>query len=265
MKFPKTETNSNFESEFKKPVFMYIQPGQYRLRILGPRILVEKTHFIKGPNVTVVCQDDRCPICKNNDRLMRENPGERFNDVPGVIPWRWTFYTNVYDKTPVKKCPECGRETNAVNGRFSNTCWNCETMLSNVTPEPSNTIKILTRGKQLKERLELINNTELDESGQPIGIENYDIKFLVGRDKQPIPSADLSNSNPIDYDPDDLFPLETVPIRLEPREILDLQRGVSLRDIFLARNEDSEPQEAEFDLDEGVEEEIEQNVKGLFD
>lgn len=236
MKFPKLE-NRRDQSEFKTPKFLRINEGEMIVRILGPIIYDVKTHWVNG--VTIKCLDDECPICQNNEKIRMEHP-EDFKDVPGYLPWRNTFYTNVYDKTPVKVCSDCGSEIQSVKGIFPSSCWKCNTIVSNEEAKPSNTVKILNRGVQLRDQLMLVNDSVKDENEEPVGIENYDIKFRTGSNKEPIPIEMPSSNAPVEYEEDALFELESVPLVLKPDEIHDLLRGVKVKDILIARNAEAD-------------------------
>lgn len=232
MKFPKLE-NRRDESEFKTPKFLRINEGEMFIRVLGPTIYDVKTHWVNG--VTVTCLNDECPICQNNEKIRIEHP-EDYKDIQGYIPWRNTFYTNVYDKTPVKICTDCGSEIQSVKGLFPSSCWKCNTIVSAEEAKPSNTIKILNRGVQLRDQLLLVNKSVLDENDEELGIENYDIKLRTGSNKEPIPIEMPSSKEPVEYAEEDLFVLENVPLRLGADEITDLLRGVKVKDILVARN-----------------------------
>ena len=259
MKFPKLE-NRRDESEFKTPKFLRINEGEMFIRILGPTIYDVKTHWVNG--VTVKCLDEECPICQNNEKIRIEHP-EDFRDIQGYVPWRNTFYTNVFDKTPVKVCSDCGSEIQSVKGIFPSSCWNCNTIVSNVEAKPSNTIKILNRGVQLRDQLELVNLSVKDDNGEPVGIENYDIKLRVGSNKEPIPIEMPSSNEPVEYNEEDLFVLENVPLRLKPEEITDLLRGVKVKDILIARNAEADVVETSPEVEEEIKK-TSSKVKSLF-
>lgn len=264
MKFPKLEERGN-GSEFKTPKFLRVTEGEMVIRILGPEIYDVRTHWVNG--VTVKCLGENCPICINNDKIRLENP-EDFRDVSGYIAWRNTFYTNVFDKTPVKVCSDCGSEIQQVRGIFPSSCWKCNTIVNAEEVRPSNTIKILNRGKQLRDHLKLVNSSVLDENGEPVGIENYDIKLRVGSNKEPIPIEMPSSNEPIDFEEDALFDLVKVPLRLKAEEIKDLLRGVKVKDILIARNVSKEKEVvADFVATEDLDSELEKatkRVKSIF-
>lgn len=258
MQFPKLE-NSGTNREFKTPKFLRITEGEMVIRILGPKFYVVKTHWVNG--VTTVCLDESCPICMNNDKIRMENP-EDFRDVLGYIPWRNTFYTNVFDKTPIKVCPNCGSEVQQVRGIFPSSCWKCNTIVNAEEAQSSNTIKVLNRGKQLLDHLELVEKSVLDENGEPIGIENYDIKLRVGSNKEPIPIEMPSSNAPIDFNEEDLFDLVKVPLKLEAEEIKDLLRGVKVKDILVARSVSKEEEAITDAIDtDSIDSELEKATK----
>jgi len=259
MQFPKLETRGE-NSEFKTPKFLRVTEGEMVIRILGPMIYDVRTHWVNG--VTVKCLGEECPICSNNDKIRLEHP-EDFRDVQGYIPWRNTFYTNVYDKSPVKVCTSCGSEVQQVRGTFPSACWKCDTIVTSTEAEPSNTVKILNRGKQLRDHLELVNDSVLDGNGEPVGLENFDVKLRVGSNKEPIPIEMPESNEPIELEEDALFVLEDVPLKLEAEELKDLLRGVKVRDILVARGSSTKEEKEAVEPDSEVEKAT-RKVRSIF-
>jgi len=247
MKFPKLETRGD-NIEFKSPKFLRVTEGEMVIRILGPSIYDVKTHWVAG--VTVKCLGEDCPICANNDKIRLEHP-EDFRDIAGYIPWRNSFYTNVYDKSPVKVCENCDSEVQQVRGIFPSACWKCDTIVTSIEAQPSNTVKILNRGVQLRDQLELVNNSVVGDDGEPVGLETFDIRLRVGSNKEPIPIEMPESNEPIELEEDALYELERVPLRLDVEELKDLLRGVKVKDILIARgisNEEEVIKEKETDV-----------------
>lgn len=269
MQFPE-KVKEQYDSNFRRTVFLRIYPGQHIVRILGPTIHHEFTHYIANARATIQCPGEGCPICDNNRNLRAENPNKKTNDIPGYSSKRSLYYTNVFDRTPIKRCPSCQAGVNAINTDFPPVCPSCkEGMLSDVAPEPCNEIKVFSRGEEFRDHLELVQKTELDANGEEIGLENYDIQLLVGANKQPIPSAISSRNDVVEFDEEDLFDLPEVIIKLNPDEIRNVLRGVALRDIFLARNagESTVSENVETDTRTGEDEVAESiaKAKSLFD
>jgi hypothetical protein len=237
MQFPDM-TRQQFESTFRKPNFLRIYPGQHIIRILGPTIHEEFTHYVN--RATIQCIGEGCPVCANNTKLRASNPGKSTRDIQGYSPKRTLYYTNILDRTPVKKCPQCAGEVSAKNTVFPPACPFCETLILEVEAEPSNEVKILSRGVELFEQLKLVQKTTLGKDGEPLGLENFDVQLLVGNNRQPVPSALPNNTDDVEYDAEDLFDLPEVVIKLTETEIHSFLRGVALKDIFLARNATSE-------------------------
>lgn len=216
-----------FNQERKKTKFVDLT-STATIRILSEQRVVVDTHFINRS--TVKCLGDECPICQNNKNLIMQYP-DSFREEPRYSPKRQVKMVNVLDKTPVRTCPKCGNEE-----RSSMTCKGCGEIIT-AAPAPSNTVKVLSRGVQLFDSLDAINNTILNELGERVGITNYDVTLVVaGSDKSrtttPIPGQITGK---VEVDPEELFDLENITITLTPTEMLELQRGISLKDIFSAR------------------------------
>lgn len=237
MQFPDM-TRQTFESTYRKPNFLRIYPGQHIIRVLGPSIHPEFTHYVN--RATIQCIEEGCPVCANNTKLRASNPGKATKDIQGYSPKRSVYYTNVLDRTPVKVCPQCSGEVNAKNTVFPPACPYCETLILEVETQPSNTIKVLSRGVEFFEQLKLVQQTTLDKEGEKLGLENFDVQLLVGANKQPVPSALPNNTDEVEYEEEDLFDLPEVVIKLTEPEINSFLRGVALKDIFLARNATSD-------------------------
>ena len=240
MQFPNLE-REKFESTFRKPKFLRIYPGQHIVRVLGPNIHEEYSHYVK--RMTIQCIGEECPVCDNNRKLRAEHSGVDTGDIPGYSPRRRIFYTNVLDRTSVKRCTQCGASVNAINGTYPPACPSCQILITAIEPAPANEVKILSRGVEFFEQLQLVQKTTLGQDGEPLGLENYDVQLLVGSNKQPIPSALTNNTDKVDYDEEDLFDLPEVIVQLTANEVNLFLRDVPLRDIFLARNSESDTEE----------------------
>lgn len=262
MKFPEFKQNKEFESTFRKPVFVRTAPGVVNvIRILSKEPHAEETHYVNRS--TIQCTGDDCPICENNKIIISQNP-ESFRNVPGYSSRRTLYYVNVLDKTLVKECPNCSVENTAVNGGFQPTCWKCNTVLVDTQAEPSNTVKILSRGVEFFSQLQMLQATTRDENGDPYGLENFDIQLLTGNNRQPVPQPAIPfKTDPVSFDESDLFELDKVIISLNRSEIQDYLRGVSLKDIFAGRSAVKSEAKVEKDVAE-VSESVEDRVNNLF-
>jgi hypothetical protein len=219
-----------FLSEYRKTLFVDMNSTS-TVRILTDGYLTIQTHFIN--RATVQCLGENCPICASNKMLQVQYP-DTFRDEPKYAPRRTVNLVNVLDKTPVMICPKCGAEirTQTPGPR---TCVCGEIVTS--APVPSNKVKVLSRGVTLFDQLDAINNAILDTKGERIGLTGYDLTFVVsgtGKNKTITPIAGSNTEKPVVNDKD-LFDLEAVTIKLSATELVDLQRGVSLKDIFSAR------------------------------
>lgn len=211
------------------------------IRILTKERTVVDSHFISSSKATVRCLGEECPICASNRNLIIQFPKD-FRDEPHYSPRRQVKLVNVLDKTPVRTCGKCSHEE-----KTSQTCSSCKEIISSEL-KPSDTVKVLSRGVTLYDSLDAIDNAVLDAKGEKVGITNYDITLVVsGTGKNRTTTPIVGQVLPIrEVAPDELFDLETITIEVTPNEMLDLQRGVSLRDVFSARRATAK-QESEAD------------------
>jgi len=220
-----------FNSNIKKAKFLDLNTTA-TIRILSERYYSDYTHFMN--RATTLCLGDECPICNSNKRLIMQYP-DTFRDEPLYSPRREVRLVNVIDKTPVRICDNCQTENRSL-GNTSTTCKKCSAILTG-TPAPLNQVRILSRGVTLFEDLGNINKAVLDAHGEKVGLTNYDITLVISGsgNKKTITPLPGQTTGPETVNPDDLFELDTVTIKLSPSEMIDLQRGVSLKDIFSAR------------------------------
>lgn len=217
-----------FNSDKKKTKFVDLT-STATIRILTKERLTINTHFINKS--TVKCLGENCPVCANNRNLIVQFP-DSFREEAHYSPKREVKMVNVLDRTPVRVCTADGTEN-----RNSMSCAKCGAILSG-DPTPSNTVKVLSRGVTLFDSLDAINNAIMDDKGEKVGITNYDVTLAVsgtGKNRITTPIAGQISPLAVDIAEDQLFDLETVTIELTPPEMIDLQRGVSLKDIFAAR------------------------------
>lgn len=224
-------------SNFRKTEFVELSPGQTFIRIIDTSKEAKKffTHYIKG--VSILCLGEDCPVCRNNTRIYAENP-ESYRDIPGWSPRQERFAVNVFDKTPVKTCPNCNVDVKKTGNSFTPVCPKCGQPIVEVVEHPLNKVKVLAKGVTVAELLNGIDASILDENGDKVGINNFDIAlYITGSGKtqtiSPIPLVD--KRDPISYNPEDKFDLDKVAIELTPEEIGNLISGISLKDIFAAR------------------------------
>lgn len=219
---------SVFVSNIKKTVFLDLN-NTSTVRILTDGYLPVQTHFVN--RATVQCLGDGCPICATNKMLIMQYP-DSFRAEAKYSPRRTVNLVNVLDKTVVKTC-ECGIDSPATPSATVCKCGKIVTGEAHV----SNKIKVLSRGVTLFDQLDAINNAVLDTSGERVGLTKYDITFVVsgtGKNKVITPIPGQVTDAPV-VDEVDLFDLDKVTISLSSTELVDLQRGISLRDIFSAK------------------------------
>lgn len=235
MTFINTERPSRTNTEFKKTEFIDLTPGQTIIRILPGEIFTCDTHYVKG--ISVKCLGDECPICSSNRKLIAENP-ETFRSVAGYSPKSFRFAVNVLDKSPVKICKNCNHEVKKFQNSYPPVCPSCN---HPIVAEPEiflNKVKVLSKGRTLADQLNAAQDSVLDSTGTPVGITNFDIVLSVtgtGRD-QKIAAIPLSDrKDPPVYLEESLFDLSRSVVTLTAEELGDLQKGISLRDIFSSR------------------------------
>lgn len=287
MKMPEMEQTSKFTT--RKNEFLKLTAGNHTVRLLpgDQGFYITHTHWVNGTNIE--CLDDECPICLNNKRIISQNP-DNFRNVKGYSGRRQVFYINVLDKTLAKTCPACGEVHKPINGTFSSVCTSCNAVLVDVEAKPLNKVCILNRGVELYDNLKSINNSILnEETGEKIGIENFDIMLMVPpKTKRPVAQGLPHKTDHVDIT-EELYDLKTVPLQLSATEIKNFLSGTSLKDIFALRRaeenadtvvEDAEDEaiyeaqdiddidEVPFDVDDKKEEEdeidLEQSVANLF-
>lgn len=235
------------------------------VRVLSNSYHTVETHYIN--KATVACLGEDCPVCATNKTIILQNP-ETFREDPRYFPKRKVCMVNVLDKTPVKTCPNCSAES----GAQAQVCAKCNAILSAVQAAPSNKVKVLSRGVTLFEHLGAISNAILDGSGEKLGLTAYDITLMVagtGKEKTITPIPGTPSAEPLLESGKDLdsYDLDKVVISLTPPEMLDLQRGVSLRDLFAARrsSDSLDSFTKSVMVDGGSYEETKQSVDKLFD
>lgn len=233
--FADIDTKNTNTSTFQKISFLDLQAGQHTIRLLENKSTKIYTHFLAG-RTTVACLGEACPICANNKRLLVENP-DNFRDIKGWSPRTERFYVNVLDKTSVKTCPSCQKEIKMFNGQFPPTCA-CGAFIHTVAEHPSNKVKVWNFGNTVGDQLNAFAKSILDANKEPVPLTNYDLNLIVtgaGKEKKTnlIPMVHLNEK--VEVPADAFYDLSKAVIHLEAEELLQLQRGVSLKDIFTAR------------------------------
>ena len=259
------------EKTFDRPVFMNFDFGQHIVRLLhgsaelntAPKKIY--THFINRGYITLKCIGEECPICTNNKKLMSERPND-FNKAPGFIPRLERHYINALDRTLVKTCPECGTETKRdVLGKFPPVCRKCEKFINDVIESPSNVVKVLNLSKTNAEIINSYNSSVVDNDGNPLGVLNFDIGFLVikaGDKKNINPVPQIDRKDKIEVPDELLHNLDSCVITLNASEIIGVQSGVSLRDIFIARREEVPMTTEESSYE--IKQQVSEKIKNLF-
>lgn len=252
-------TDSNFKSDIRRTEFMQLQTGANIIRILEPTARKFKTHYLN--KATVVCLEDDCPICANNKKLIMQFP-DTFRDQHSYNRASERFYVNVFDKTPAKVCTACGKEYKKLDA----IVCSCGQQLPTEV-KPLNKVKVLAKGPMLFGHLETINNSILDQSGNQVGINNYDVTVIVsgaGRDVNYTPIPNQNANAPVELGEQELFDLDKAVIVLTAEELLDLQRGITLKDIFAARRSKEEQTTVAPQVSDEVVAEVNSEIAKLF-
>jgi hypothetical protein len=232
------------KSKFVKPNWLTLTPGSHRVRFLETtdQAFFEETHFLvlSSGKLTIACIGDECPICQRNRAIyLADTKNFRSNKDYFSKSDRYTL--NVLDRTNVKICPSCGEENKKQGNNYSPTCSSCQTLIASVSEAPSNKVKLLQLSRTAAEQLNSIELTMVDNNRNPIPLTSYDIVFSVSmtngkKVSTPIPAT--QNNDVIDIPKDQLLD-KNVTIRLTVAEVIDLLKGISLKDIFTARKSDS--------------------------
>ncbi len=260
--------------DFDRPVYLRFKEGYpTTVRIIDNNAHRVRKHWINRQKVSILCIEDACPICEQNDKIRGESP-KNFRSVKGYIPVQYRYLVNVLDRTPVVIDPETEEEYQANQGQFPLITADAERSLAGIDPSPSNTVKILERGKTLFENFLAIHKEtgEFDAEGnlESGGLTSFDIKLVTlgaGKDMAISVIPMLQNSddvNPI-LKENELVPhiLSAVGLLLTSDEIEQVAfAGVSLADIFAERNAESET-ESDSSMTETLAD-VSETVESLF-
>lgn len=262
---------------FVRPKYLrFVEGSPLLVRILDKTAYSVDKHWIQKVNTSVICLGEQCPICKHNEELRAESPNT-FRRSKGYIGINRRYLVNVLDRTPVLKDVETGIEYYASKGKFPTLDSSGEKSLVGLEPEPSNTIKILERGRELFEQLSMIHNEtiKLDagEGGEPVesgGLTSFDVKLVtMGRGKDTVITVMpmLTNNDDVEsvLTEKELEPhiLSTVGILLSPDEMVDLTRGISLKDIFAKRRAEEEISDVTAEV-QGTLADVSDRIKALY-
>jgi len=255
------DTEHQEKKTFEKTRFLTFTFGNHTLRLLGaPKRIF--THFLRG-KATIKCLGSDCPLCKNNKALAAEYPND-YTNKSGYYGSTLRYYVNVLDRTIVKTCRNCGEESAPdLNGNYSPACPKCQTFLTEIEPSVSDKVKVINISQT---NAELINSAGrvLDATGNPVGIKAFDFVFMVthaGSKKIITPIPDKNTNDVVEVPEEMYYDLDKVVIELNPEEILELMKGVSMKDIFAARRATAE---GEVLVDDATMESIAQSIDVLF-
>jgi hypothetical protein len=204
------------------------------VRILSRHPYSVDSHFFMSSKASVECLGDECPVCEVNRKVYANNP-EDFRDDPNYHARSIRFFVNVLDRTPTRICAKCNAE---VKNPSTPACPKCSEIISGIKPEPLNKVKVLGKGVQLFEQLNAIEASVLGQDGSPLGLTTYDLTLVPsgsGKKTTITPIPDKSSNDVVEVPEENLFDLTKAIVKLSREEMIDLQKGISLKDIFAAR------------------------------
>lgn len=236
MSFADTEKTKNFEK--RRTEFMELIPGATKVRILDKNAYMLYTHYLGG--VSVACLGDECPICKNNTDIILKHK-DNFREVQGYVAKSRRYFVNVLDKSLVKICPKCSKEVK----QDLVACPECMTMLNGVEKKPLNKVKVLAKGVTLFEQLNAIDENVTDADGVKIGLNKFDVTIVTTGAGKTVNYTVIPDGSGVykeeEVDESLKYDVKNCTVVLTPEEMLDLFRGVKLRDILLMRGKSDEP------------------------
>lgn len=236
------DTTYEKKNTYNKPNFLSLTLGKHITRILGNPLKVF-IHWLPTQRTTVRCLGDDCVICRNNKMIMIEHP-EDFRNQPNFYSKQPRHLMNVLDRTPAKICPNCQTENKILpNNTFSVTCTSpeCGALLTGVEAMVLDKVKVLGISNTNAETLNNMSSTQMNEKGELLSITDYDIVWIVskGNGTRHVLSAFPGTKDIVIVSPEFMFDLTKVTLVLTNEEIQEVLKGVSLKDIFLARKEES--------------------------
>jgi hypothetical protein len=252
-------------STYKKVEFIDLPQGQSVIRLFSTKFFRHYVHYLN--NAYVLCLEDECPICKNNFKLMTEFP-DNFREVKGWSRRNERYAVNVLDRTMVKICPSCGTEIKKESGTFPAICTKkgCNAVIANVPETKLDKVKVISKGPTFKDQIVALNTSVLDDVGNPIPITNYDITVNIkGTGKETVMTLiPYPNKNePVDIDESKLYDLTKTVLTLTAPELVELQQGISVKDILAARKA-GKPDVALESANEAVSAELQEKINKLM-
>lgn len=234
MPFAQIKTYDNKENNTLKKLEYLNISGPTTIRILDETAYSVESHFFMNAKASVVCLGEDCPVCETNKKLWAMD-NEKFRDDPNYHARSTRYFVNVLDKTPTKICTKCNAEVRNLN---SPACTSCGELITTVKAQPLNRVKILGKGVQLFEQLNAIEASLFDKEGNPLGLTAYDITLVPsgsGKKTTITPIPDKSSNDPVDKSSLEMFDLTKAILKFDREELMDLQKGISVKDIFTAR------------------------------
>lgn len=248
---------------FKKTEFFAIKtPGTYVIRILDAPVFVS-THFVNG-KYPIRCLGDNCPVCENNRVLRNANPKVTdLRDLHGYFGKQDRYMMNILDRSMVKTCPNCKLEHYAINGQYPPLCT-CGTPIMNEKEHKCERVKVMSMLIDKADSVKLIEKAVLGADGNPVGINTFDLILLASVDaKKKInwtPMPNPASNDKVEVKEEDITPQDKFAITFNRDEIISLLKGVTIKDIFLARNDSRNLAEESV----SVNPEIQQKLDQLF-
>jgi hypothetical protein len=252
-KFVDFPERADFET-FDRPKYLkFIEGYPSIVRILDSRAYHLRKHWLNRLRTSILCLGDICPICISNASTRAENP-KNFRDIRGYIPIQNRYIVNVLDRTSVvvDPDPEHNDEYPARAGEFPAVSADGSRSLVDLEPQPSNTIKLLERGRVLFEQfLALHQETgEFDDDENLVsgGITTFDLKLVTmgeSREKVVSPIALMKNDDDVAsiLEENELEPhvLSAIGLLLTPDEVNQVAySGSSISDVFAKRRSDDQ-------------------------
>ena len=258
------DTFDEKKTEYAKTQFLEMDFGAHIIRLLSKphRVFV---HFFKGRG-SVACLGSECPVCKVNKMLKEQYP-ENYKSQPNYNSSSPRHYVNVLDRTPVKICPSCQTENKRdIINQYPNVCKSCGELIVEAKEQLSDKVKVANFSETIASEMMMMRSTELTESGEPLGLGNFDIAIRVSKSggKKNITVIPTTNRDEVSVPEDALYDLTNIVIKLSAEELATFMKGVSLKDIFAARRSNSTTKAVEHeDVEQEVINDINQTLKEL--
>lgn len=230
------ETSETEKKVFNKINFLKLNPGQHIIRILN--IMSVYTHFIPQAKVSIKCLLEDCPICGMNKKIMTEHPDD-FRKITGFLPRSKRHYFNCLDRTDVKVCPTCQAEVKrGGDNKFPPICPEGHVILEAEVTK-SGKVKVGSVSDTNGNLMNTYAKSSLDAEGNSASLSDFDFLLMVTKmpdgKNNTAPMPIYANNDALEIPDDALYNLEDAVVNLNPNEIVNLLKGVSLRDLYLAR------------------------------